>query len=165
MTSQQHRLLTNRKVGGGPSGLVLALALAQNGVQVRIIEKNTSFHAAQRGSGIQPRSLELFKFLGVLPDIWAGSRWNNPSAIYKMPEGKEIAKIVDMTPYVEPTPDVPFVSTFQWPFQQKSGALTGSEEIASHHRPISYGGDLTRSPCKVQRIPRDGYGVDQCRAR
>ena len=54
-----------------------------------------------------------------------------------MPEGKEIAKIVDMTPYVEPTPDVPFVSTFQWPFQQKSGALTGSEEIASHHRPIS----------------------------
>ncbi|KAI0685279.1 hypothetical protein BC835DRAFT_1421402 [Cytidiella melzeri] len=95
-------------VGGGPSGLVLALSLVQNGIAVRIIDKNPNFHVGQRGSGIQPRSLELFKFLGVLPDIWEQSAWNKPSAIYQMPEGRDIAKVVDMTPYAEPTPDVPF---------------------------------------------------------
>ncbi len=104
-------IVTSVKVGGGPCGLVLALTLAQNGVPVRIIEKNTTFHRAQRGTGIQPRSLELFKFLGVLPDIWEGSRLTKYSAIYKMPEGREIAKLVDMTAaYGDPTPDVPFVS-------------------------------------------------------
>ncbi|KAI0777976.1 FAD binding domain-containing protein [Irpex lacteus] len=104
-------IITSVKVGGGPCGLVLALTLAQNGVPVRIIEKNTTFHRAQRGTGIQPRSLELFKFLGVLPDIWEGSRLTKYSAIYKMPEGREIAKLVDMTAaYGDPTPDVPFRS-------------------------------------------------------
>ena len=66
---------------------------------------------AQRGTGIQPRSLELFKFLGVLPDIWEGSRVTKHSVIYKMPEGREIAKLIDILPYGEPTPDVPFVSS------------------------------------------------------
>ncbi len=40
------------KVGAGPSGLVLALSLLQNGVSVRIIDKNPDIRAGQRGAGI-----------------------------------------------------------------------------------------------------------------
>ncbi|KAF9453538.1 hypothetical protein P691DRAFT_800166 [Macrolepiota fuliginosa MF-IS2] len=39
-------------VSGGPSGLVLAISLLQNGVPVRIIEKNASPRLGQRGAGI-----------------------------------------------------------------------------------------------------------------
>ncbi|KAK7445129.1 hypothetical protein VKT23_014997 [Stygiomarasmius scandens] len=55
--------------GAGLSGLVLALSLLRNGVPVRIIEKESKFAIGQRGPGIQPRTLELYKFLGVLPEL------------------------------------------------------------------------------------------------
>lgn len=39
-------------MGGGPSGLVLAISLLQNGIPVRIIEKNANPRLGQRGAGI-----------------------------------------------------------------------------------------------------------------
>ena len=42
-----------RQVGAGPVGLVGALALAMNGVKVRVIEKLPALAAGQRGAGIQ----------------------------------------------------------------------------------------------------------------
>ncbi|KAJ3832462.1 monooxygenase [Lentinula raphanica] len=62
-------------VGAGPTGLALALLLLQNGLTVRIIEKQSRFHPGERGSGIQPRTLELYKFLGILPDIHSQSAY------------------------------------------------------------------------------------------
>ena len=76
---------------------------------VRIIEKDRACHTGQRGAGIQPRTLELLNYLGCLEDFMDQSVWNTKIAMYKMPEGREIGKIVDMTPWNEPTPDVPFV--------------------------------------------------------
>ncbi|KAI0039056.1 hypothetical protein FA95DRAFT_1103746 [Auriscalpium vulgare] len=56
-------------VGSGPTGLVCALTLAQNGVSVRVIEKLPHFPNGQRGSAIMPRTLDLYQFLGVLDDV------------------------------------------------------------------------------------------------
>ncbi|TFY80323.1 hypothetical protein EWM64_g3689 [Hericium alpestre] len=56
-------------VGSGPTGLVTALTLAQNGVTVRIIEKLPHFPFGQRGSGVMPRTLEVYHFLGILDDV------------------------------------------------------------------------------------------------
>ncbi|KAG9224114.1 hypothetical protein CCMSSC00406_0006782 [Pleurotus cornucopiae] len=56
-------------VGAGPVGLVLALSLAKQGVNVRIIEKEAKPNVGQRGAAIQPRTLEAHHFLNVLPDI------------------------------------------------------------------------------------------------
>ena len=81
-----------------------------NGIPLRIIDKEPEFHVGQRGSGIQPRTLELYGFLGVLPDILANGQPNKKRATYKMPEGKDIVHVQDMTPYVAPTPGVPYVS-------------------------------------------------------
>ncbi|KAI0786241.1 hypothetical protein C8Q75DRAFT_808643 [Abortiporus biennis] len=52
-------------IGSGPSGLVLALALAQNGIPFRIIEKRSEFH-------------------------------------------QKIKSVTTLSPYVAPTPDVPY---------------------------------------------------------
>jgi hypothetical protein len=43
------------QVGAGPAGLASALVLAQNGVQVRIIDKADTYHTGSRGFGIQVR--------------------------------------------------------------------------------------------------------------
>lgn len=105
------QLTVTTQAGAGPTGLILALTLAQNGIRVRIVEKDVTFHTGQRGPGIQPRTQELLNFLGCFEDIREQSMQPVKVAIYKMPEGKEIDKVVDMATAIEPTPDVPFVCT------------------------------------------------------
>ncbi|EEB96085.1 hypothetical protein MPER_04840, partial [Moniliophthora perniciosa FA553] len=56
-------------VGAGPSGLALALLLLRNNISVRIIDKRSDFNVGRRGAGFQARTLELYKLLGVLPEI------------------------------------------------------------------------------------------------
>jgi hypothetical protein len=60
---------------------------------------------------LQPRSLELLKFLGLLPEV--SSRWIDiPMArVYKMPDGNEILNEFRMTPTLEPRPSTPYVGT------------------------------------------------------
>lgn len=52
-------------VGAGPVGLCLALALDQQGVRVRIIDKEPSFSGESKAVTLQPRTLEIFQTLGV----------------------------------------------------------------------------------------------------
>lgn len=93
-------------VGGGPSGLSLALALIQNGVSVRVIDKLPTFRVGQKGSGIQPRILELYKLLGVLPDIQKKAGVPQPKLQYT-PEGKTK---VEVLAFMEDTPDRPYIN-------------------------------------------------------
>ncbi|KAI0090682.1 FAD binding domain-containing protein [Irpex rosettiformis] len=95
-------------VGAGPTGLILALALRQNNIPVRIIEKDTEFHKGQRGAGNQPRTLEIYNALGTLPDIFKEGHVPMPVASYKIQDGKEVVLKMDMVEVGEPTPDVPF---------------------------------------------------------
>ena len=96
--------------GSGPSGLVLALTLAKNGIPIRIIEKDREFHQGQRGSGVQPRTMEVYDHLGVAEDILKSGMPHRNIAVYKMPEGKEIIKDFSMGQPRPPTPSVPHVS-------------------------------------------------------
>ncbi|KAL4248923.1 Rifampicin monooxygenase-like protein [Abortiporus biennis] len=95
-------------VGSGPAGLVLALSLAQNGIPLRIIEKRSEFHQSQRGAGVQPRSIELYKFLGLYDEIKAGSIPVLPIRNYKLPGGREVESVVTLLPPIEETPGVPY---------------------------------------------------------
>ncbi|KAL0064071.1 hypothetical protein AAF712_009037 [Marasmius tenuissimus] len=88
-----------------PTGLALALLLLRNGLSVRIIEKNTHFARGQRGAGIMPRTLELYKILGVL------SEFENlevspipPMRTFTSPEGDGP---VSQTHFIEKLPDQP----------------------------------------------------------
>ncbi|KAJ3873414.1 FAD binding domain-containing protein, partial [Lentinula edodes] len=76
-------------VGAGPVGLVSALLLLRDGLSVRVIAKETKPRTGCRGPGIQPRTLELYKFLGVLDDILAGSGPHQSIHQYTSPDNGE----------------------------------------------------------------------------
>src|SRR3954447_24566231 len=53
-------------IGGGPSGLTLALLLARSGVEVTLVEKSASMDREYRGEMLQPGGLAVLDGLGVL---------------------------------------------------------------------------------------------------
>ncbi|KAK0188527.1 hypothetical protein F5146DRAFT_1122701 [Armillaria mellea] len=79
--------------GAGPSGLSLAVALRQNGT------------IGQKGCGIQPRILELYKFMGVLPDVLKKGGPVVPF-IHHLPNGE--TKTINTATKSEPIPDKPY---------------------------------------------------------
>ncbi|KAG1904388.1 FAD binding domain-containing protein [Suillus fuscotomentosus] len=93
-------------VGAGPAGLVAALTLLQNGIPVRIVDKDPNPQIGQRGPGIWPRSFELFNFLNV-PEVNELAKPVSRIRSYK-PGTMEIATESLMIPHAEPTPAIPF---------------------------------------------------------
>jgi len=99
-------------VGAGPAGLVLALSLMQNGVPVRIIDKATKHPIGQRGSGIQPRSMELYRTLGVLDDILREHILVPDMRTCELGSGfNQVISIFNMSPHMAPTPECPYVGS------------------------------------------------------
>ncbi|KAI0752573.1 FAD binding domain-containing protein [Daedaleopsis nitida] len=94
-------------IGGGPAALAAALTLAQNGIPIRIIDKATQPHQSSRGSGLQPRTLEIFSFLGILEDIRRHGRPLAPMRAYKLPGGTEIMATWEMLGKISTSPDRP----------------------------------------------------------
>ncbi|KAI0711184.1 FAD binding domain-containing protein [Cerioporus squamosus] len=94
-------------VGAGPSGLAAALTLAQNGIPIRIIDKVQEFHQSSRGSGLHPRTLEIFRFLGVAQDARRLGRPLMPTQLYKLPGGTEPVASWKMWDDVPISPDRP----------------------------------------------------------
>ncbi|KAG2125947.1 FAD binding domain-containing protein [Suillus clintonianus] len=93
-------------VGAGPVGLVAALTLLQNGIPVRIIEKDHKPRMGQRGTAFWPRSLELFNFLNVT-EVNDLGKPAPPVRSYK-PGTFEPLEEPPMIPSLEPTPSIPF---------------------------------------------------------
>jgi 2-polyprenyl-6-methoxyphenol hydroxylase-like FAD-dependent oxidoreductase len=95
--------------GAGPTGLVLALWLARQGVDVRIVDKATSPGATSRAVVVHARTLELYRQLG-LADAVVRAGTPNP-AINLWVRGKRRAHIdfgdagAGLTPY-------PFILVF-----------------------------------------------------
>ncbi|KAJ3892703.1 FAD binding domain-containing protein [Lentinula edodes] len=96
-------------VGAGPVGSVLALTLLKNGINVRIVDKEGP-QVGQKGLGIQPRTLEMHRFLGTLPDILSIAKKMPICTLYKLPGGTEPLRTFELDPYEEPTPDTPYLN-------------------------------------------------------
>ncbi|TFW22778.1 FAD-dependent oxidoreductase [Duganella callida] len=78
-------------VGAGPTGLVLAIALARRGVAVRIIDKNSGPGQASRAMAVHARTLEFYHQLGFAgPVINLGIRID---AIHLRENGEDIAEL------------------------------------------------------------------------
>lgn len=60
------RYMTTLQAGAGPAGLVLALTLLKNGIPVRIIDKELTYHIGQRGAGI---SVSVARLVSVLTQL------------------------------------------------------------------------------------------------
>ena len=108
------------------------MTLSLNGIPVRVIDKATSFHRASRGSGlqgdsfapgasitysrlnrllftVQPRTTEVFRFLGILEDARPHARKQVQMRSYKLPGGTEPLRTWSMLEQFHPSPDRPEV--------------------------------------------------------
>ncbi|KAJ7580145.1 FAD binding domain-containing protein [Mycena floridula] len=95
-------------VGAGPAGLCLALSLTQNGISVRIIDKLQTYRIGRKGMGVQPRSLELHKFLGTLGDVLdKGLVPTSSFRTYDPLDGTKVLKTI-VPPMDEVTPSCPY---------------------------------------------------------
>jgi len=78
-------------VGAGPTGLVLALWLTKAGVSVRIIDKAAEPGTSSRALGVQARTLELYRQMGIADELLKESV--NVAAGNFWVGGKHIARI------------------------------------------------------------------------
>ncbi|EGN99583.1 hypothetical protein SERLA73DRAFT_72393 [Serpula lacrymans var. lacrymans S7.3] len=115
--------------GAGPSALVAALTLLQNGISIRIIEKEDKYRLGQRGAGLFPRSLELFHFLDV-PEVDQRAKPLPSMRTYK-PGTVEPLKTFSMTPYQDPTPAFPYFNPCMLGQQTLEGILRAHLEKLS----------------------------------
>jgi 2-polyprenyl-6-methoxyphenol hydroxylase-like FAD-dependent oxidoreductase len=78
-------------VGAGPTGLVLAIALARRGIAVRIIDSNSGPGLASRAMAVHARTLEFYRQLGFADE--AISQGIKIDAIHLREHGADIAQL------------------------------------------------------------------------
>ncbi|KAG2066518.1 FAD/NAD(P)-binding domain-containing protein [Suillus decipiens] len=93
-------------VGAGPAGLVAALTLLQNGISVRVIDKDPNPRIGQRGPIVWQRSLEVFNFLNV-PEV---NDLGKSIPIFRSYKPGTLEPLTEtlMVPAMEPTLTIPF---------------------------------------------------------
>ena len=78
-------------VGAGPTGLVLAIALARRGIVVRIIDKNSAPGLASRAMAVHARTLEFYRQLGFADAVI--NQGIKIDAIHLREHGADIAEL------------------------------------------------------------------------
>nr|GAT45163.1 predicted protein [Mycena chlorophos] len=125
--------------GAGPTGLVLALILLKSGISVRIIDKELTHRVGSKGSGIQPRTLELYVQLGIYDKLCDLGAVIPPIAVYK-PGQRQPFKEGRLAEIVEPTPGTPYPNALNVP-QDKHEAVLRAELVA-HGVSVELGTEL-----------------------
>jgi 2-polyprenyl-6-methoxyphenol hydroxylase-like FAD-dependent oxidoreductase len=111
--------------GAGPTGLTLACDLARRGVCFRIVDKAPEYFKGSKAKGLQPRSLEVMHFLGVIDRIVAHGRFHMPMRNY---ENGAITMDRDMYEAFHSTPEIPYASPLmiaQWRVEEALRGLLG----------------------------------------
>lgn len=98
--------------GAGPTGLALAVDLARRGVRALLVERQDRLSPGARGTGLQPRTLEVYDDLGVLPAVRAAGGPYPPMATWR--DGR-IAETFEMVERVAPTPHTPYANVLMVP--------------------------------------------------
>ena len=90
-------------VGAGPTGLVLALWLTKQGVEVRIVDKTSKPGTTSRALAVQARTLELYRQLDLADEVV--KRGHKTPAVNLWVKGKNAARVpfetvgLGLTPY------------------------------------------------------------------
>lgn len=90
--------------GGGPVGVVSALALARKGIPVRVFEAADRVNDSPRASTLHPATLEMLAELGLLDEIVARGLVARTFQFWDRPSGRKVAEfdhaiLKDDTPY------------------------------------------------------------------
>ncbi|GLW16365.1 hypothetical protein Stsp01_31080 [Streptomyces sp. NBRC 13847] len=98
--------------GAGPTGISLGIDLARRGVRALIVERQDRLSQGARGTGLQPRSQEVYEDLGLLDAIREVGGHYPPTALWK--DGR-ITEVHEMIERVDPTPAVPWSTALMVP--------------------------------------------------
>ncbi|KUL55191.1 pentachlorophenol monooxygenase, partial [Streptomyces sp. NRRL F-4489] len=98
--------------GAGPTGLALGIDLARRGVTTLIAERQPTLSPGARGTGIQPRTQEVYDDLGVLPAAQAAGGPYPPMGLW---EDGRITRTHQMVERVAPTPSTPYSDALMLP--------------------------------------------------
>lgn len=78
--------------GGGPVGVIAALALAQRGIPVRLLEAGADVNDSPRASTLHPATLEMLAALDLLDDVLARGLVARTFQFWDRPERRLVAE-------------------------------------------------------------------------
>ena len=121
-------------VGGGPTGLTLAIDLARRSIPFRLIESAGQPFTGSRGKGLQPRTLEVFDDLGVITAVLAAGALYPRLRIHAGPFSFRLGSLGSSK---GPTEEVPYPNLWMVPqsrteeiLRDRLRALGGNVEFA-----------------------------------
>ncbi|WP_438486208.1 FAD-dependent monooxygenase [Streptomyces sp. S186] len=133
--------------GAGPTGLALAIDLARRGVTALLVERQPTLSRGARGTGIQPRTQEVYDDLGVLPAAQAAGGLYPPMGLW---EDGRIVRTHQMIERVAPTPSTPYSDALMLPQWRNVELL--------HARLRELGGDVQLST-ELTDFTQDSDGI------
>ncbi|WP_369358330.1 FAD-dependent monooxygenase [Streptomyces sp. cg2] len=133
--------------GAGPTGLALAVDLARRGVTALLVERQPTLSRGARGTGVQPRTQEVYDDLGVLPAAQAAGGDYPPIGFW---EDGRIVRTHQMIERVDPTPSSPYSNALMLPQWRNVELL--------HDRLRELGGDVQLST-ELTEFTQDADGV------
>ncbi|GAA3048517.1 FAD-dependent oxidoreductase [Streptomyces olivoverticillatus] len=117
-------------VGAGPTGLVLAIDLARRGIRHRIVDQSERGFPGSRGTGIQPRTLEVLDDLGAVEALMA---CGGPVPLVQNWRGTERTDVRQLVVPADASPGVPYPVPWMVPQWRTVEVLTAHlEELGGH---------------------------------
>lgn len=98
--------------GAGPTGLALAIDLTRRGVRTLLVERQDRLSPGARGTGVQPRTQEVYDDLGLLDAAVAAGGLYPKTARW---ENGEIVDVTEMIERVGPAPATPYSNALMLP--------------------------------------------------
>ncbi|WP_223268017.1 FAD-dependent monooxygenase [Streptosporangium nondiastaticum] len=98
--------------GAGPTGLVLAIDLTRRGIRHRLVEQEARGFPGSRGTGVQPRSLEVMDDLGAIAALLASA---GPIPPMQSWEGTERGAVWPLVEPGERSPGTPYPDALMCP--------------------------------------------------
>ncbi len=133
-------------IGAGPTGLALAVALRRHGVDCLVAERDSGPHRHSRGKGLQPRTLEVLRDLGVVEEVLRFGEHRQQVRLYK--DRRQVADL--SVGLAEPRADLPYPNIVMLP-QWRTGEILARRLTGLGGR-VDYGLRLTELTADDHRV-------------
>jgi 2-polyprenyl-6-methoxyphenol hydroxylase-like FAD-dependent oxidoreductase len=147
-------------VGGGPTGLVLALDLVRRGIRPRVIDRATEFFGGSRADGLLPRTQEVLADLGLIDTVLAEG---DAGILVRGYQGDEEIWSGEFAETVPPRPDVPYPNVWFLPQFRTEQLLR--DQLAAHDVHVEQGTELLGLTQDTDGVTATMRGGDRIRAR